>query len=367
MRVGIPKEIKEHEYRVGLLPHAVNDLTQSGHWIGVETGAGLGIGFSDSDYHHAGAEILFSAQEIYEKSDLIVKVKEPQPSEIAWMHAGQLLFTYLHLAADPEQAELLMRQGVTAIAYETVTDSRGGLPLLQPMSDIAGRVAIQAGAHALEHPQGGAGILLGGTPGVAPANVTILGGGVVGEAALRMALGLGAKVSVLDRSLPRLHELERRYFGRLETIYSTPAAIAKHVTEADLVIGAVLVAGAAAPRLVNRDLLQQMREGSVIVDVAIDQGGCFATSRPTTHSQPTYLVDGVVHYCVTNMPGAVAHTSAFALTNATYPFVMMLAKLGLEAIQGDPHLRAGVNIHRGGMTHQAVSDSLGYPCNEFQV
>ncbi len=361
MRIGVPKEIKTHEYRVGMTPASVRELIHHGHQVVVQTGAGTGIGHGDKDYMAVGATIVGSAAEVFKAADMIVKVKEPQPSEWPLLREGQLLFTYLHLAPDPEQAKGLVAAGCSAIAYETVTDGRGGLPLLAPMSEVAGRMAIQVGAHYLEKEQGGAGVLLGGVPGVLPGHVVILGGGVVGTNAARMALGLGARVTVLDRSLPRLNTLDELFGPRLNTLFATVDSIEKAVAEADLVVGAVLVPGAAAPRLVTRSMITRMRDGSVVVDVAIDQGGCFETSRPTTHAEPTYTVDGVIHYCVTNMPGAVARTSAFALNNATLPFITALADKGLKkALAEDPHLKAGLNVHKGKVTHEAVARALGY-------
>ncbi len=362
MRIGIPKEIKTHEYRVGLTPGAVRELAHHGHQVMVETGAGAGIGMADSAYAQAGAVVAATAAEVFAAAELVVKVKEPQPAEYPMLRPGQVLFTYLHLAPDPRQTAALVDSGCVAIAYETVTDARGGLPLLAPMSEVAGRMSIQVGAHCLEKEQGGAGILLGGVPGVAPATVAILGGGVVGSNAARIAAGMGARVTVLDKSLPRLAALDDLFAGRVATAYATLDAIEAHVLAADLVVGAVLVPGAAAPRLVGRALVAGMRPGSVVVDVAIDQGGCFETSRPTTHADPTYVAEGVVHYCVTNMPGAVARSSAFALTNATLPFVLALAEHGLAgALAADPHLRAGLNIHRGRVTCAAVARDLGLP------
>jgi alanine dehydrogenase len=360
MKIGVPKEIKTHEYRVGLVPGSVRELVHHGHQVVVQTKAGEGAGFDDQAYLDAGAEILPYSPAVFEAADLIVKVKEPQPSEIPLLKPGQTLFTYLHLAPDPRQAEGLLKSDAIAIAYETVTDAHGHLPLLAPMSEVAGRMAVQAGAHHLEKEQGGAGILLGGVPGVAPANVTVLGGGVVGANAARMAVGLGARVTILDKNLERLTELEDHFGALVTTVYATLDEIERHVIEADLVIGAVLVTGAAAPKLITRDMIRRMRKGSVIVDVAIDQGGCSETSKPTTHADPTYLVDGIVHYCVANMPGAVARSSAQALNNATLPFVLALADLGTEkALLADPHLLAGLNVYRGKMTHEAVAQALG--------
>jgi len=361
MRVGVPKEIKSHEYRVGLTPGSVRELVHHGHEVLVEAGAGLGIGCTDSAYRAAGAEIATDAAAVFGWADLVIKVKEPQPAEYPLLRGGQILFTYLHLAPDPLQTRALVESGVIAIAYETVTDSLGRLPLLAPMSEVAGRMSIQVGAHCLEKEQGGSGVLLGGVPGVAPAKVVVLGGGVVGGNATRMAVGLGARVVVLDRSLARLAQIDELLLNTVETAYATLDNIEHHVLEADLLVGAVLVPGASAPRLVSRALVAAMRKGSVVVDVAIDQGGCFETSRPTTHAEPTYVDEGVVHYCVTNMPGAVARTSAFALNNATLPFVLALADKGLaRALTEDPHFRAGLNIHRGRVTHAAVASDLGY-------
>ena len=360
MRIGVPKEIKTHEYRVGMTPGGVREAVRHGHAVWVETGAGMGIGLSDAAYEKAGATVVASATEVFAQADLIVKVKEPQPVEYARLREGQTVFTYLHLAPDPEQTRGLLASGCTAIAYETVTDSRGRLPLLAPMSEVAGRMAIQAGARGLEKSQGGSGVLLGGVPGVLPGRVAILGGGVVGTSAARMAVGLGARVTVLDRSLSRLRELDDQFQGRLLTRFATLEAIEEEVLVADLTVGAVLIPGAAAPKLIPRTLLAAMLPGSVLVDVSIDQGGCFETSRPTTHADPTYLVDGVVHYCVANMPGAVAQTSTFALTNATLPAVLQLADQGIvAALRDDPYLRAGLNVHRGRITHPAVAAVLG--------
>jgi len=362
MRVGVPKEIKSEENRVGLIPASVRELVHHSHEVVVETHAGHGIGFDDEAYRAAGASIAKSADEVFARAELIVKVKEPQAVEIKRLQPHHVLFTYLHLAPDPIQAKALMDSGATAVAYETVTNERGGLPLLAPMSEVAGRMAIQVGAHCLEKRQGGAGILLGGVPGVAAAKVVILGGGVSGTNAARMAMGLEAHVIVIDKSLPRLYDLDLQFGSRLHTVFATRDAIEKHVIEADLVIGAVLVPGAAAPKLVTRDMIKRMRRGSVIVDISIDQGGCFETSRPTTHADPTYVEDGVVHYCVTNMPGGVARTSAIALNNATLPFVIALADRGVkEALTADAHLRNGLNVSSGKIAHPAVAQALGVP------
>src|SRR5438445_5776961 len=348
MRVGIPKEVKTHEYRVGLVSGSVRELVHHGHQVVVERGAGSGIGIDDQDYVRAGATIAASAAEVFGAADMIVKVKEPQPAEIALLQQGQLLFTYLHLAADKKQTEGLLRSGATCIAYETVTDARGGLPLLAPMSEVAGRMSVQVGAHCLEKEQGGAGILLGGVPGVAAAKVVILGGGVSGTNAARMAMGLEAYVTVIDRSLPRLYELDMQFGSQLHTLFSTVENIEREVIGADLLIGAVLVPGAAAPKLVSRELVRQMKPGSVLVDIAIDQGGCFATSRPTTLAEPSYSEEGIIHYCVTNMPSAVARTSTLALNNATLPFVLALADKGWrQALAADAHLRPGLHVHAG--------------------
>jgi alanine dehydrogenase len=360
MRVGCPKEIKNHEYRVGLTPGSVREYVAHGHEVIIETRAGAGIGAEDDAYRAAGAKIAATAKDVFEKSDMIVKVKEPQPSEWAQLRDGQILYTYLHLAPDPEQTRGLLNSGVTAVAYETVTDERGGLPLLAPMSEVAGRLAIQAGATSLQKANGGRGILLGGVPGVLPAKVTVIGGGVVGLHAARMATGLGADVSILDRSIPRLRQLDDLFAGRVHTRFSTIDALEEEVFSADLVIGAVLIPGAAAPKLVTREMLSGMKKGAVIVDVAIDQGGCFETSHATTHSDPTYEVDGIVHYCVANMPGAVPITSAQALNNATLFYGLQLADRGLKAIAEDRHLRAGLNVHKGRVTNKAVAEALGY-------
>ena len=362
MRVGVPKEIKVHEYRVGLTPGAVREYVEHGHSVVVETNAGAGIGASDEVYRKAGAGIAETAAEIFANADMIVKVKEPQPREWPQLREGQILFTYLHLAPDPEQAKGLMESGCTAIAYETVTDAKGHLPLLAPMSEVAGRLSIEAAGAALKRSAGGRGILLGGVPGVAPARVVVIGGGVVGTHAARMAVGLGAEVTVLDRSIARLRELDEMFSGRVRTRFPTIEAIEQEVFSADAVIGAVLVPGASAPKLVTRKMLKSMQQGSVLVDVAIDQGGCFETSHATTHADPTYQVDGIIHYCVANMPGAVPLTSSQALNNATLPFGLALAREGLKAVRQDPHLAAGLNVHRGRITNKAVADSLGLSC-----
>jgi alanine dehydrogenase len=360
MKIGVPKEIKVHEYRVGLVPASVAELVSAGHEVVVERGAGAGIGSPDADYEQAGARIAPDAAAVFAAAGLIVKVKEPQPAEIAMLRPGQALFTYLHLAPDPAQARGLMGSGVTAIAYETVTDTEGGLPLLAPMSEVAGRMATQVGAHYLEKAQGGAGILLGGVAGVAPGKVCVLGAGTVGREAARMAIGLGAEVTVLNRGVAKLAELDLIFGNRLRTVQSNTAMVERYVADADLVVGAVLVPGGAAPKVVSADLVARMRKGSVIVDVAIDQGGCIATSRPTTHADPVFVANGVTHYCVTNMPGAVPRTSAFALNNATLPFVMAMANKGVTAaLKADPHLRAGLNVMDGRITCAAVAASLG--------
>jgi alanine dehydrogenase len=362
VKIGVPKEIKTHEYRVGLTPGGVRELVQQGHQVVVEQSAGAGIGCHDDAYRHAGATILPTAAEVFDTADLVVKVKEPQPPEIALLRPGQILFTYLHLAADPIQTKGLLRSGATCIAYETVTGPANTLPLLAPMSEVAGRMAIQVGARCLEREQGGAGILLGGVPGVPPAKVVVLGGGVAGTNAARMAVGLEASVTIIDKSLPRLKELDLQFGARATTLFATTESIENAVLAADLVIGAVLVPGAAAPKLVTEDMVRRMRPGSVLVDIAIDQGGCFETSRPTTHASPTYVIDGVVHYCVTNMPGAVARTSTQALANATLPFVLALAGKGWrQSMLDDPHLAEGLNIHEGHLTHRAVAWALGLP------
>jgi alanine dehydrogenase len=362
MLIGVPKEVKTQECRAGLVPGSVRELVHRGHRVIVESGAGAAIGFDDASYRAAGAEIAGAAGEVFAAAEMIVKVKEPQPPEVAALRAGQVLFTYLHLAADAGLTRRLLDTGVVAIAYETVTDAAGGLPLLAPMSEVAGRMAVQVGAHCLEKEQGGIGILLGGVPGVPAAKVVILGGGVAGTNAARMAMGMEAWVTVIDRSLPRLYELDLQFGARLHTLYSTIENIEREVGAADLVIGAVLIAGAAAPKLVSRALVERMRPGTVVVDISIDQGGCFETSRPTTHDRPTYVEEGVVHYCVTNMPAAVGRTSTVALNNATLPFVLALAGRGWqEALRQDRHLRDGLNICRGRVTHPAVARDLALP------
>ena len=361
MKVGVPKEIKTLEFRVGMAPAGVRELVDDGHEVFVETRAGDGVGVRDADYAAAGATILDEAEQLFAAAEMIVKVKEPQLEECALLGDGQVLFAYLHLAADPAQTQALVESGATAIAYETVTAHDGSLPLLTPMSEVAGRLSVQAGAYAQQKTEGGSGILLGGVAGVAPARVTVIGGGVAGANAAGMAVGQGAEVTVLDRSLPRLRQLEDRWGGRVRTVYSTRHTIEEHTAEADLVIGAVLIAGAAAPKLVYREDIRNMHAGAVVVDVSIDQGGCFETSRPTTHAEPTYVVDDVVHYCVTNMPGAVPRTSTFALTNATLPFVKALAGYGWrDALSRDPHLANGLNVHAGHVNHEAVAQDLGY-------
>jgi alanine dehydrogenase len=362
MRVGVPKEIKNNEFRVGLTPASVAELVAAGHEVLVETGAGAGIDFADSDYQGVGATILPDAPAVFAGADMIVKVKEPQPSEIAMLEARHLLFTYLHLAADKPQAEGLMKSGATCIAYETVTAARGGLPLLKPMSEVAGRMSVQVGAHYLEKEQGGRGVLLGGVPGVAPAKVAILGGGVSGVNAAQMAVGMRADVTIYDISNDRLAELDMFFSSQIKTQFASRAAIAEAVREAELVIGAVLVPGAAAPKLVTREMIKTMKRGAVMVDIAIDQGGCFETSHPTTHEDPVFEVDGVTHYCVANMPGAVARTSAIALNNATLPFALKLATLGAEgAMRADPHLAQGLTVYRGKVAYKAVADDLDLP------
>ena len=362
MRVGVPKEIKNHEYRVGLTPASVAELVAAGHDVFVETKAGSGIDCPDNAYRKAGAEILPDAAAVFKAAEMIVKVKEPQPGEIAMLEPRHLLFTYLHLAADKPQAEGLMKSGATCIAYETVTSRSGALPLLKPMSEVAGRMSIQVGAHYLEKEQGGRGVLLGGVPGVAPAKVAILGGGVAGVNAAQMAVGMRADVTIYDISNERLAELDMFFGSQIKTAYASRDAIARAVVEAEVVIGAVLVPGAAAPKLVTREMLKTMKRGSVLVDIAIDQGGCFETSKATTHDDPVYVIDGVIHYCVANMPGAVSRTSAFALNNATLPFALKLANLGAkQAMAEDPHLANGLNVSGGKIRHEAVAEALDLP------
>ena len=361
MKVGVPKEIKVLEYRVGMIPSGVKELVDEGHEVFVETNAGMGIGMTDQDYIDAGATILSTPEEVFDISELIIKVKEPQLNECEMLKTGQVLFTYLHLAADPEQAAALVKSGVTAIAYETVTADNGSLPLLTPMSAVAGRLSIQAGAYALQKANGGRGVLLGGVPGVKAGQVLIIGGGVSGAHAAEMAVGLGAQVTILDLSSDRLNELSNKFGDKVSTRVSSKELINELVIESDLVIGAVLVAGAAAPKLVTKEHVKQMRPGSVMVDISIDQGGCFETSKPTTHAEPTYIVDDVVHYCVTNMPGAVPRTSTFALTNETLPFIKSLANRGWQsALKNDQHLKNGLNVHEGSINFAAVADELGY-------
>lgn len=360
MIIGVPKEIKNHEYRVGLTPAAVKEFVIHGHEVLIEDNAGSAIGFDNQQFIDAGASIVASAQEVFARAEMIVKVKEPQPNECKMLREGQTLYTYLHLAPDPTQTKLLVESGATCIAYETVTDNRNALPLLAPMSEVAGRMAVQAGAHYLEKAQGGSGTLLGGVPGVAPGKVLVIGGGVVGTNAAKMAIGLGADVTILDRSLPRLRELDDIFANQVKTVYSTIDAIEYYSSKADLVVGAVLIPGAAAPKLLTREHITNMKDGSVVVDVAIDQGGCFETSKATTHQDPVYIVDGVVHYCVANMPGGVARTSTMALNNATLPFGLALANKGpKQAMLDDMHLLNGLNVHKGKVTYKAVVDALG--------
>lgn len=360
MKIGVPKEIKTHEYRVGLVPSSARELVRNGHEVYIEKGAGEGIGCKDADYIASGAKILNSAADVFATADMIVKVKEPQPQECKMLKKGQILFTYLHLAADKQQAQGLIDSGAVAIAYETVTDNYGRLPLLAPMSEVAGRMSVQVGAHYLEKRQGGAGVLLGGVPGVQPAKVVILGGGVVGVNAMRMAIGLGARVTVIDKSIARLNEIDMQFRARVTTVYSTTDNIEEQVRTAHVVIGGVLVAGGAAPKLVSKQTVENMIPGSVLVDVAIDQGGCFETSRPTTHADPVFTINDVIHYCVTNMPGAVPRTSAFALNNATLPFILALANKGWrKALKDDNNLSNGLNVCMGQVTYKIVADELG--------
>ena len=361
MIIGVPKEIKNHEYRVGLTPSVVRELTRNGHEVIVETHSGSGIGLENGQYEEVGARIVATASEVFAQADMIVKVKEPQPAECKMLRPGQLLFTYLHLAPDPEQTKLLINSGATCVAYETVTDDAGTLPLLAPMSEVAGRMSIQEAAVCLEKSKLGSGVLLGGVPGVEPANVVVIGGGVVGLNAARMAMGLGANVTILDRSITRLKQIDELYEGRIKTLFSTTDTIESQLRTADAVIGAVLVPGAAAPKLVTRQMLSLMKKGSVLVDVAIDQGGCFETSKATTHEDPTYIVDGIIHYCVANMPGGVARTSTFALNNATMPFVLEFANKGYHrALMDNANLRNGLNVHNAMVTSAAVAQALGY-------
>ena len=365
MRIGVPREIKEQEHRVGLTPASVREVVAHGHTVLVEAGAGAGIGATDAAYKTAGAQIAPNAEEVFASSEMVVKVKEPQAIERKRLRKGQVLFTYLHLAPDPEQTRDLVASGATCIAYETITSPGGGLPLLAPMSEVAGRMAVQAGAHCLEKTQGGMGVLLGGVPGVPPAKIVILGAGVVGTNAAQIAVGSGARVVILDRNLDRLRRVDEIFGARVVTVYSNADNVESHVLSADLVIGAVLIAGAAAPRLVTRAMVARMKPGSVLVDVAIDQGGCFETSRPTTHTHPTYVVDGVVHYCVANMPGGVPRTSTYALNNATLPYVLALAGDGYRvAMKRDLHLLAGLNVHAGKVTNQPVAQALGLAYEE---
>jgi alanine dehydrogenase len=361
MLIGVPKEIKNNEYRVGMTPAGVGELIAQGHRVLIQTTAGSAIGLTDDLYQQAGAEIIDSAEAIYAQAEMIIKVKEPQKDECKLLRKGQILFTYLHLAADAQLTKDLLDSGATCIAYETVTDKGGNLPLLAPMSEVAGRMSIQVAMHALENPHGGIGMLIGGVPGVAAANVVVLGGGVVGEHAARTSLGLGADTTVIDKSLARLRQLDAHFGPAMKTIYATKNAISRAVTHADIVLGAVLVPGAKAPKLINRDMLKTMKPGAVIVDVAIDQGGCFETSRPTSHESPSYIENGVIHYCVTNIPGAVARTATFSLTNATLPFVIALANKGFgTALSDDPYLKQGLNIHNGKVTYRAVAEAHGY-------
>ncbi|MEL6237495.1 MAG: alanine dehydrogenase [Pseudomonadota bacterium] len=360
MLVGVPKEIKNHEYRIGLTPEAAREYVAAGHEVIIETNAGIGISKTDADYEAVGAQIADTAEEVFGRADMVVKVKEPQPGEWVQLREGQILFTYLHLAPDPDQARGLMDSGVSAVAYETVTAPGGSLPLLAPMSEVAGRLSIEAAAIASHAPNGGCGVLMGGVPGVHPARVLVIGGGVVGMQAARMAVGLGAIVKIIDRSLPRLRYLDEMFLGRVTTLYANQGTIETAIAEADVVIGAVLVPGASAPKLVTREMLGLMQRRAVLVDVAIDQGGCFETSKPTTHEDPTYLVDDIIHYCVANMPGAVPHTSSYALNNATLPFGLALANKGLKACEDDPYLAPGLNVHAGRIVNSAVAESLGF-------
>jgi alanine dehydrogenase len=368
MIIGVPKEIKNHEYRVGLTPASVRELVSLGHEVIIESEAGSGVCFNNQSYQQAGAQIIPTAAEVFSTAELLIKVKEPQPNECKMLRPDQVLFTYLHLAPDIQQAQGLIKSKCIAIAYETVTDKWGGLPLLAPMSEVAGRMSIQVGAAMLEKSHGGAGILLGGVPGVEPAKVIILGGGVVGTNAARIALGMGAEVTIVDKNVRRLNELDRDFSGHLKTVFPTFETVERLVTHADLVVGAVLVVGAAAPRLVTREMLKKMHPGSVLVDVAIDQGGCFETSRPTTHAQPSYIIDNIVHYCVTNMPGAVARTSTIALNNATLPFILALSQKGYrQALLEDKHLLNGLNVCKGKVTYSAVAQALDLDYEQPEV
>ena len=361
MRIGLPKEIKNHEYRVGLTPASVRELTSRGHQVLVQTGAGAAIGLSDEQYIAAGATLAADAAQVFAQSDMVVKVKEPQPQECAMLRPGQILYTYLHLAPDPEQTAALVKSGAVCIAYETITGPGGGLPLLAPMSEVAGRMAVQAAAAHLEKSKGGMGVLLGGVPGVPAAHVVVLGAGVVGTHALQMAVGMGARVTVLDKNVDRLRQLDLVFGNRINTVYSTTQSVEEAVLDADVVVGGVLIPGAAAPKVVTRDMISRMKKGAVVVDVAIDQGGCFETSHATTHAEPTYLVDGVVHYCVANMPGAVARTSTFALNNATIGHAVALADKGWkQALKDNAHLKNGLNVANGQVTYEAVAKDLGY-------
>lgn len=360
MLVGVPKEIKSHEYRIGLTPESVREYVAAGHDVIIESGAGLGISKTDDHYRAVGADIVDTPEEVFARAEMVVKVKEPQPSEWVQLREEQILFTYLHLAPDPDQARGLMKSGVSAVAYETVAAPDGSLPLLAPMSEVAGRLAVEASAHSSHANNGGRGTLMGGVPGVLPAKVVVIGGGVVGTHAARMAVGLGANVEILDRSLPRIRELDELFQGRATTRFSNAGTIENAITDADVVIGAVLVPGASAPRLITRDMLGLMQHRAVLVDVAIDQGGCFETSKPTTHDEPTYLVDDIIHYCVANMPGAVPHTSSYALNHATLPFGLALANKGLQACEEDPYLAPGLNVHGGKIVNSAVAESLGF-------
>lgn len=360
MKIGVAKEIKNHEYRVGLSPASAKELISYGHSIAITTGAAAGIGLSDDDYIAVGATIADGNEAIFAESEMVIKVKEPQPGECKQLSEGQLLFTYLHLAPDPEQTQLLLESGVTAVAYETVTGPNNSLPLLAPMSEVAGRLAAQAGAHCLERAQGGVGVLMGGVPGTEPAKVLVIGGGVVGANAAYIARGMGANVTILDRSIPTLRRLDMEFQGKTNCIYSTKEAIEKYAIQSDLVIGAVLLPGASAPKLISRELISKMKTGAVVVDVAIDQGGCFETSKATTHQDPTFVVDGVVHYCVANMPGAVPQTSTYALNNATLPFALNMANQGWKkAMQQDKNLLNGLNVHAGKLCYEAVAQAQG--------